>query len=42
MSETGMNLAILLSCSSFEGFYGRVQGQSRKSYLETYRNDFAW
>ena len=37
-----MNLAMLLSCSSFEGFFGRVQGQSPKSYLETYRNDFAW
>lgn len=37
-----MNLAMLLSCSSFEGFFGRVQGQSRESYLASYRNDFAW
>jgi glycosyltransferase involved in cell wall biosynthesis len=37
-----MNVAMLLSCSSFEGFFGWVQGQSRQSYLETYRNDWAW
>jgi glycosyltransferase involved in cell wall biosynthesis len=37
-----MNVAILLSCGSFEGFYGRIQGQSRQSYLESYRNDWAW
>jgi len=37
-----MNVAMLLSCSSFEGFFGRVQGQTRQSYLETYRNDWSW
>lgn len=37
-----MNVAMLLSCSSFEGFFGWVQGQSRQSYLETYRNDWSW
>jgi len=37
-----MNVAILLSCGSFEGFFGRVQGQSRQSYLENYRNDWSW
>jgi glycosyltransferase involved in cell wall biosynthesis len=37
-----MNIAMLLSCSSFEGFFGWVQGQSRKSYLESYRNDWSW
>jgi glycosyltransferase involved in cell wall biosynthesis len=37
-----MNVALLLSCSSFEGFFGRVQGQSRQSYIESYRNDWAW
>lgn len=37
-----MNVALLLSCSSFEGFFGWVQGQSRESYLETYRNDWSW
>ncbi len=40
--ENAMNVAMLLSCSSFEGFFGWVQGQSRKSYLESYRNDWAW
>jgi glycosyltransferase involved in cell wall biosynthesis len=37
-----MNVAVLLSCHSFEGFFGGVQGQSRQSYLENYRNDWAW
>jgi glycosyltransferase involved in cell wall biosynthesis len=37
-----LNVAMLLSCGSFEGFFGWVQGQTRQSYLETYRNDFAW
>jgi glycosyltransferase involved in cell wall biosynthesis len=37
-----MNVAMLLSCLSFEGFYGRVQGQSRQSYLENYRNEWSW
>jgi glycosyltransferase involved in cell wall biosynthesis len=37
-----MNVAMLLSCSSFEGFFGRIQGQTRQSYLETYRNDWSW
>lgn len=37
-----MNVAMLLSCGSFEGFFGKVQGQSRKSYLRSYRNDWSW
>ena len=37
-----MNVAMLLSCGSFGGFFGWVQGQTRQSYLETYRNDWAW
>jgi glycosyltransferase involved in cell wall biosynthesis len=37
-----MNVALLLSCSSFEGFFGRVQRQSRESYLQSYRNDWSW
>jgi glycosyltransferase involved in cell wall biosynthesis len=37
-----MKVALLLSCGSFEGFFGWVQGQSRTSYLESYRNDWAW
>jgi glycosyltransferase involved in cell wall biosynthesis len=37
-----MNVAMLLSCGSFEGFFGRVLGQSRQSYLDAYRNDWAW
>lgn len=37
-----MNVAMLLSCGSFEGFFGGVQGQSRQNYLENYRNDWSW
>jgi glycosyltransferase involved in cell wall biosynthesis len=37
-----MNVAMLLSCGSFEGFFGWVQGQTRQSFLEKYRNDWAW
>lgn len=37
-----MNVAMLLSCGSFEGFFGRVQGQTRESYLRNYRNDWCW
>jgi glycosyltransferase involved in cell wall biosynthesis len=37
-----MNVAMLLSCGSFEGFFGRVLNQSRQSYLESYRNDWSW
>lgn len=37
-----MKVAILLSLSQFEGFYGKVFNLSRKNYLATYRNDFSW
>ncbi len=37
-----MNVAILLSCGSFEGFFGRVQGHTRDSYLANYRGDWSW
>ena len=37
-----MNVAMLLSCTAFEGFFGGVQRQTRQSYLATYRNDWAW
>jgi len=37
-----MNVAMLLSCGSFEGFFVGVQHQTRQSYLETYRNDWVW
>jgi glycosyltransferase involved in cell wall biosynthesis len=42
IEKDSMNVAMLLSCGSFEGFFGKVQGQSRQSYLESYRNDWAW
>jgi glycosyltransferase involved in cell wall biosynthesis len=37
-----LKVAMLLSCGSFEGFFGRVQGQTRESYLASYRGDWAW
>jgi glycosyltransferase involved in cell wall biosynthesis len=37
-----MKLAMLLSCTCFEGFFGRVQRQTRESYLASYRHDWAW
>ena len=37
-----MNVAMLLSCGSFEGFFGGVQGQTRESYLKSYRGDWSW
>lgn len=37
-----MNVAMLLSCSSFEAFFTGVQRQTRQSYLASYRNDWAW
>ena len=37
-----MNVAMLLSCGSFEGFFGGVQGQTVESYLKNYRNDWCW
>lgn len=37
-----MKLAMLLSCGSFEGFFGGVQKQTRQTYLDSYRNDWAW
>jgi glycosyltransferase involved in cell wall biosynthesis len=40
--ETQMNVAILLSCGSFEGFFGSYLGQTRQSYLERYRSDWSW
>jgi glycosyltransferase involved in cell wall biosynthesis len=37
-----MNLALLLSCGSFEGFFGWIQRQTRESYLASYRSDWSW
>lgn len=35
-------IAILLSCSSFEEFFGDVLSLSVEDYLRQYRNDFSW
>ncbi len=37
-----MNLALLLSCGSFEGFFEYIQGQTKESYLASYRSDWSW
>ncbi len=37
-----MNVAMLLSCDTFESFFGGVLKLDRDKYLKSYRNDFAW
>jgi len=37
-----LRVALLLSTSHFEAFYGDGLGLSRRDYLETYRNDWSW
>jgi glycosyltransferase involved in cell wall biosynthesis len=41
MSER-LRVALLLSTSYFEDFYGSSLGLSRRDYLEGYRNDWSW
>lgn len=35
-------VAMLLSCDTFEDFFGKTFGLNKDSYLANYRNDFAW
>lgn len=35
-------VAMLLSCDTFESFFGKVLQLDRDTYLKTYRNDFSW
>src|SRR6476469_4866142 len=42
IERNSMNVAMLLSCGSFEGFFGGVLGQTRQRYLDSYRNDWSW
>jgi glycosyltransferase involved in cell wall biosynthesis len=42
IEKNTMNVAMLLSCGSFEGYFGRVHGHSRQSFLEGYRSEWAW
>jgi glycosyltransferase involved in cell wall biosynthesis len=37
-----LRVALLLSTSHFEAFYGESLGLSRREYLEAYRNDWSW
>lgn len=37
-----LHVALLLSTSHFEAFYGDGLGLSRSAYLERYRNDWSW
>ena len=39
---SSLTVAILLSCDSFESFFGAVLGLDRDKYLEKYRNDWSW
>ena len=37
-----LRVALLLSCDTFESFFGHVLGLDRDRYLATYRNDWSW
>ena len=37
-----MTVTMLLSCDSFESFFGAVLQLDRDKYLRNYRNDWAW
>jgi glycosyltransferase involved in cell wall biosynthesis len=37
-----LTVALLLSCDSFESFFGNVLQLDRDNYLRNYRNDFSW
>ena len=37
-----LTVALLLSCDTFESFFGRVLGLDRDRYLTAYRNDWSW
>ena len=40
--NTDGTVAILLSCDSFESFFGSVLQLDRDQYLKSYRNDWSW
>jgi glycosyltransferase involved in cell wall biosynthesis len=40
--DRSLTVALLLSCESFESFFGGVLQLDRDKYLKNYRNDFAW
>jgi glycosyltransferase involved in cell wall biosynthesis len=42
MPDRNLNVAMLLSCDTFESFFGDVLGLDRDRYLGTYRNDWSW
>jgi glycosyltransferase involved in cell wall biosynthesis len=41
-TERSLTVALLLSCDSFESFFGGVLQLDREQYLGKYRNDFSW
>jgi glycosyltransferase involved in cell wall biosynthesis len=41
-SNNETTVAMLLSCDTFESFFGQVLQLDRDTYLKHYRNDFAW
>jgi glycosyltransferase involved in cell wall biosynthesis len=41
-TDHSMTVAMLLSCDSFESFFGAVLQLDRDKYLRNYRNDWAW
>jgi glycosyltransferase involved in cell wall biosynthesis len=41
-TDRSLTVALLLSCDSFESFFGGVLQLDRDKYLKNYRNDFSW
>lgn len=41
-TDRSLAVALLLSCDTFESFFGKVLQLDRDSYLKSYRNDFSW
>ena len=41
-SASPLSVAVLLSCDTFESFFGHVLGLDRDRYLASYRNDWSW
>ena len=41
-TDSSMSVAMLLSCDSFESFFGSVLELDKDKYLQSYRNDWSW
>jgi glycosyltransferase involved in cell wall biosynthesis len=41
-TQSSLTVGLLLSCDSFESYFGSVLKLDRDTYLDSYRNDFSW